>query len=163
MTPRSHSASFRSAAHVTSWPLMEDAVFTLLSVMVVIAAMIVILAPPRMSIGVRLEEAHAAGGKAIDIYGSLVDENGQPLKGATVEIYDRNGARVGIAHTDNNGFFDTKFWQDRGVYTIRVAYTSGGQTVTGSMSLDAQPGYDYGVQATLTQTDVIVFVPVPGY
>ncbi len=151
--------------HVTGLPVLEDVVLTLLSAVIVIVLGTVVFIPPRHAFEITVEEAMAAAhSKQIEIYGRLLDENGQPLKNQVVELFAASGARVGFGRTKSDGSYVIQWNGPTGTYRVlmTVVLPSGG-VVTGSTVLECQMGHTYGVYGTLTQTGTILFAPIPGY
>ncbi len=151
-------------AHLTSHPLIEDVVFTVLSflVLAVVVSALTASARPNLAVAVT-SSAPAANSKQIVVYGTLVDVNGAPIKNASVEIQYADGSRVGSCRTKSDGTFKTQFNEGPAPYTIVVSFYQNGQLVTGTCEFVAEPGHAYGVRAVFTPPSSFVFVPIPGY
>lgn len=147
--------------HLTEHPLAEDLVFTVVSIVVLLAAAVALFAPPGISFEVT--EARAATNEhQIQFYGILVDEFGEPVKNAQVVIYDVNGVRMASCRTKLDGSWSCQFNETAGPYTVSISFVSGGETISGSVGVDAAPGMRYGVSGTV-DSGGITFVPIPGY
>lgn len=144
--------------------LLKDIMFSLASLAVVAAAMTAIFMPPRYSIAVSTSATRGvSAANFIDIYGSLKDSTGEPISGASVEVFDGSGKRQDFVKTKADGTFSSHFNDTGGPFTVKITAVINGQTVTGTWSMDMRPGYTYGFVMTVTPDNTIVFVPIPGY
>jgi hypothetical protein len=151
-------------AHLTSHPLIEDVVFTVLSFLVLAVAIAAVMSSGRPSLAIAVSAAaQGANPQQIVVYGSLVDGNGEPIKNALIEIQYADGRREGSCRTKNDGTFKTQFNEGPAPYTVVVTVYENGQPITGTCEFNAQPGYCYGIQAVFTPPSTFVFVPLPGY
>jgi len=152
-------------AHLTSNPLLEDFVFSILSLLVVAVALTAILMPPKASVAAAVTPAGATpNDKQVSMYGTLVDGSGAPIKNAVITVLYSDGTRVGSARTKNDGTWSLQFNEGPAPYTIEVTvYDSSGNPQTGSVDVVAAPGMRWGVRMTFTQPSSWVFVPLPGY
>lgn len=148
-------------AHLTAHPALEDFVFSILSLLVIMVAIVAIVTPqqPQLALAV---SAQAAVRDRIDVYGTLVDETGTPIPGATIQI-KKGGAVLASATTATDGSWATWFVDKTRDYTIVVTYVQNGTTVTASQSVTMDPNMSWGIQITFTQPSSWVFVPLPGY
>lgn len=151
-------------AHLTAHPLIEDFIFTALSLLVIAVALTAVFSPPE---AILAASVNGAGGnvnpKQIAFYGTLVDENGQPIKNAEITISYSDGTKVSVARTKSDGSWSAQFNAGPGPYKVEVTVDINGTPVTGSIDIDASPGMRYGVQMTFAQPSNWVFVPLPGY
>lgn len=138
---------------------LEDVILSLLSVFIVVSALVIVLSPQKMTIDVAV--GAPTGTDWIHFYGSAIDEAGDPLDGARVEILDGAGKRVAQAITDSDGFFEFHFKGDADTYTFAI-YDPKNAAPLGSVDVDVEPGYTYGITASVTDPG-IVFVAIPGY
>lgn len=157
-------------AHLTSHPVIEDLIFTLLSLLVVAVAISVLVTPSEPTLALAVQPPGKGGGgggtvnpKQIELYGSLVDETGAPIKSALIEVEYADGTRVASARTKTDGTFLMQFNEGAAPYTIRVTVVVNGVTVTSSTTMNVAPGMKWGIQMTLSQGSTWVFVPLPGY
>lgn len=153
-------------AHVTRYPALEDFVVSTLSLLVIMVAIAVVFMPPRPQLAVAIAPIAPAATpqRIIEIYGSLVDQNGNPIQNATVTIEYKNGTKARSDITDANGDFYFRFNEGPAPYLLTVSfYDSSGQLVTGSTWIDAAPGMQWGMQVTYVPPSNWVFVPLPGY
>lgn len=151
-------------AHLTSHPVLEDLIFTILSFAVVLVAITAVVSPPEASIAANVNASGVkVNPKQIVFYGTLVDVNGVPISGAEIEILYADGTRVAKSRTDKDGVWTTQFVEGPGPYTIEVSVTENGVTTVGTIEINAEPGMRYGIQMTLAPPSSWVFVPLPGY
>jgi hypothetical protein len=151
-------------AHLTSHPVIEDLVFTILSFLVLAVVFAAVTSSGRPTLAVAVTAAaQTANPKQIVVYGTLLDANGEPIKNALIEIQYADGRREGSCRTKSDGTFKTQFNEGPAPYTIVVSFYQNGQLVTGTCEFEAQPGYSYGMQAVFTPPSGFVFVPIPGY
>lgn len=151
-------------AHLTSHPILEDLVFSVLSLLVAVVAITAITTPPQAMIAAAVSAKRPQPNKTqIALYGTLVDASGQPISGASVEVRDSAGNVVATDVTDAGSAWNVKFKGDAGTYTVVVTFLDGGTTVTGSATIDASPDMQWGVRMTYTGSSSWVFVPLPGY
>lgn len=152
-------------AHLTDHPVLEDLVFSLLSIIVLTIAVVAITSSGHGTLSAVVTPANAASPtwKTIYLYGTLVDERGAPISGATVNVDYRDGKKAATTTTLADGGWRLSFMDGPGPYMITVTTIVNGQPVTGSVNIDASPNMQWGVQMTFTQSTNWVFVPLPGY
>ncbi|MBA4370065.1 MAG: hypothetical protein C0418_00610 [Coriobacteriaceae bacterium] len=171
MESRRSGARRRAAAprpsrrpHLTAFPLAEDVAVTVLSGIVLLVLALGVFLPAGSEIVVRTATAKPADNpQFIVCYGSLVDESGQPVSGAAVEVRDSSGAVVQSGTTAADGTFRFRWKDGADTYTVTLTANVGGVPVTGSTTLAMAPGSSYGIDATLVQSTTIIFVPIPTY
>ena len=151
-------------AHLTGHPVLEDLIFSVLSVLVLAVAITALFAGAKGSLTAVVTEAHATPSwKTISMYGTLVDDNGAPISGATVTVAYRDGKKAATTTTAVNGAWNVSFMDGPGPYTIVVTIMRNGAPVTGEVTVNAAPGTSWGMQMVFTQPSSWVFVPLPGY
>lgn len=151
-------------AHLTSFPVLEDIVFTILSLAVMVVAATAIIGSPQASIAASVNAQGATvNPKQVAFYGTLVDANGVPIKNADISIQYSDGTQVASARTKSDGSWNLQFNDGPAPYTVTVTTVINGQTVTGSVDVPATPGMRWGIQMVFTQPSSWVFVPLPGY
>lgn len=151
-------------AHLTSFPVLEDFVFTALSVIVAVVALSHVLMQPSASIAASVNAAGAAvNPKQVVFYGTLVDASGQPIKNAVIEVQYADGTRVASSRTKADGSWSLQFNDGPAPFTITVTVIENGVPVTGEVQVAATPGMRWGIQMVFTQPSTWVFVPLPGY
>lgn len=148
-------------AHLTSNPVLEDFVFTLLSLLVIGVALTAVLSPPEPIIAATVTAAGvSASQNHVNLYGTLLDASGAPIAGATITTQYRDGTRVASTSTAADGSWSLRFKDGPQPFSIVI-------TVPGyppvSYDMYATPGMRYGVQMVFTQPSTWVFVPLPGY
>lgn len=151
---------------LTPYPLVEDVLFTVLSLIVVVVIGLVAISPvqPRIHFAVTTVSTPGANPSFFVVYGWLVDESGVPITGATVMLYDSTGDLVGSATTDSSGFYSMRVRESTNTaYTLTVSGTYNGQPVTGSTTLEAVGDFNYGVSGTVSETEPLVWVALPIY
>lgn len=151
-------------AHLTSHPVLEDLVFTLLSLAVAVVAITAVASPPEATLAANVNASGVnVNPKQIVFYGTLVDAGGVPISGADIDVMYSDGTRAARARTAKDGSWSTQFVDGPGPYTVVVTVTQNGVTTTSSIDITAEPGKRYGVQMTYAPPSSWVFVPVPGY
>jgi len=150
-------------AHLTAHPVLEDLVFTALSLLVLTVAVAAIAATPQPMVAVAAAPVAPAAPNEIVIYGTLVDQAGDPLPWALITVRNPAGQIVALAFTDADGNWDVSIIGPAANYTVRVTTISGGQLVQGQTHVSASPGMVWGVQMVFSQPSSWVFVPLPGY
>lgn len=151
-------------AHLTSFPVIEDIVFTMLSLLVMVVAVTAIINTPQASIAASVSAQGATvNPKQIAFYGTLVDASGAPIKNADISIRYSDGSQVGSARTKSDGSWSLQFNDGPAPFTITVTTIVNGQPVTGTVDVPATPGQRWGIQMVFTQPSSWVFVPLPGY
>lgn len=146
-------------AHLTNHPVLEDLVFSVLSFLVMIVAATAIMAQSDPRIVAVAAPGGGPPGKQIELYGTLVDENGQPLSGATIELAYAKNNKIASTTTNANGEFIIRFNEAISPYTLTVRTPQG----TASTTLDLTGGLTWGIQVTMIPPSSWVFVPLPGY
>lgn len=146
-------------AHLTSHPLIEDLVFSVLSLLVLVVAATTILSSQDPRIVAVAAPGGSAGAKQIVLYGTLVDASGQPIQGATIEVLYAKNNKIAAATTDASGVFDMRFNEATSPYTIRITTSQG----TASTQLNMTGGLKWGLRITMAPPSNWVFVPLPGY
>ncbi|TLM94734.1 MAG: carboxypeptidase regulatory-like domain-containing protein [Actinobacteria bacterium] len=146
-------------AHLTNHPVLEDLIFSTLSLLVLVVAAMAIMAGQNARL---VAEATAAGppAKQVAIYGTLVDQNGQPIQGATVTVSYAKNNKLATGTTNANGEFNIRFNAETSPYTITVV-TPQGQSA--STTLDMSGGMTWGLRMTMIPSSNWIFVPLPGY
>jgi len=153
-------------AHLTAHPVLEDLVFSVLSLLVLVVAIVAVSAPLGGSVTAAMAAPKPATKNHVVFYGTLVNESGRPISGAAVVIRDESGNRMASTTTDSRGEWDVRFKDERNMpkdYTIEVTIQVDGQPVTGSTVVTAQTSMKWGIQLTFTPPASWVFVPLPGY
>lgn len=151
-------------AHLTSHPVLEDIIFTVLSLFVLGVAITAIVSPPEPTVAATVTPMGvSASPNHVVLYGTLVDAEGRPLSGATVSTEYRDGTRVASTTTAADGSWTLRFKEGPQPFTVTVTVYIDGRPVIGTVDIAAQPGMRYGVQMTFTQPSTFVFVPLPGY
>lgn len=152
-------------AHLTDHPVLEDLIFSLLSIVVLMIAVFAITSPGHGTLSAIVTPAHAAtpSWKTIYLYGTLVDTNGQPISGATVSIDYRDGKKAATTQTATDGTWRVAFMDGPGPYSITVTTIVNGTPVTGTVDITASPDMQWGVQMTFSNSSSWTFVPLPGY
>lgn len=151
-------------AHLTSHPVLEDIVFTMLSLLVLGVALSAIMSPPEPIIAASVAPTGvSASPNHVVLYGTLVDGTGTPISEALIETVYRDGTRVASTTTATDGSWSLRFKDGPQPFTLEVTVYTNGQPVTTTVLVTAQPGLRYGVQMTYTQPSTWVFVPLPGY
>jgi len=151
-------------AHLTGHPVLEDFIFSVLSVMVLTVAVTAMFAGAQGTLTAVVTEAHAAPSwRTISMYGTLVDASGVPVSGATVSVTYRDGKKAATTTTAADGSWNLSFMDGPGPYTITVTVMQNGSPVTGEVTVNAAPGMSWGLQMVFTQPSSWVFVPLPGY
>ncbi len=151
-------------AHLTSHPVLEDLIFTVLSLVVAVVAITAVVAPPEASIAANVSTSGVnVNPKQVVFYGTLVDVNGVPIVGADIEILYADGTRVAKSKTMKDGSWSTQFNKGPAPYTIEVTVWENGVANVGTIDIAAEPGMRYGIQMTYAPPSSWVFVPLPGY
>jgi hypothetical protein len=150
-------------AHLTGHPVLEDLIFSVLSILVLAVAISAMMAPASGSLTATVTAAHAAPPNRITMYGTLVDGNGDPISGATISVDYKDGKKAATAVTASDGSWGLSFKDGPGPYLIKVTVMQNGTPVTGQVTIDAAPRLSWGVQMVFTQPSSWVFVPLPGY
>jgi len=153
-------------AHLTAHPALEDFVFSVLSVLVLIVAIVTVSMPQSATVTVASAAPKPATKNHIVMYGSLRDTAGLPVVGADIVIRDIDGPVLATTTTDALGDWDVRFRDERAMpktYTVEVTVIVGGQPVTGSTQVEAITGMMWGMQLVFSQPSTWVFVPLPGY
>jgi len=152
-------------AHLTGHPVLEDFIFSVLSVLVLAVAVTAMFAGAQGTLTATVTEAHAAppSWKTIALYGTLLDDDGVPVSGATVSVDYRDGKKAAVTTTAADGSWNVSFMDGPGPYTITVTIMQNGSPVTGEVTINAAPGMSFGLQMVFTQPSSWVFVPLPGY
>lgn len=151
-------------AHLTGHPVLEDFIFSVLSLLVVAVAITAVMSAGHGSLSATVTSAYAIPGwKTINMYGTLVDASGNPISGATVSVDYRDGKKAATTTTAADGSWSVSFMDGAGPYTITVTVMVDGVPVTGEITIDAAPDMFWGVQMVFTQPSSWVFVPLPGY
>lgn len=153
-------------AHLTNHPVLEDLVFSVLSVLVIFVAITAIVAPATGSLVVTAMAAKPSTPVHVTFYGTLVDEAGQPIPNASVAIKNEDGVTMASDTTDAQGLWDVRFKDERNMpktYTIEVTVYVNGQPVTGTTEITAYTGMKWGLQMLFSQESTWTFVPLPGY
>lgn len=143
-------------------PWVEDAVFTALSVAVLLVVAGFLFSQPQATLTAQAAPIAAAPANQTLVYGSLLDANGQPIKNAVIQIFEGTD-RVRQVRTKNDGTFSTQFSEGTETFTITVTVVVNGQSVTGTTNVVMQPGMQYGLQMVFSEPNSFVFVPIPGY
>lgn len=146
-------------AHLTNHPVLEDLIFSVLSFLVMIVAATAIMSSQDPRIVAVAAPGGGPAGKQIVIYGTLVDENGQPIVGATIDVSYAKNNKIATATTNANGEFTIRFNEAVSPYTVRVTTPQG----TATTDLNMTGGMSWGIQVTMTPPSSWVFVPLPGY
>lgn len=146
-------------AHLTKHPVIEDLVFSVLSLLVVTVAILAIVSPPKASIALAAKPIDPGTTQKIFIYGKLVDENGVGIAGATITVTYRDGKKAMTVVTAADGTFTMQFTDGPSPYPVEVQV---GNTV-GTTTLACDPGMKWGITMTFVQPSSFVFVPLPGY
>jgi len=151
--------------HLTDHPVLEDLIFSVLSILVLTIAIVAISSSGHGTLSAIVTPAHAAtpSWKTIYMYGTLVDASGQPISGATVSVDYRDGKKASTTTTLADGSWRVSFMDGPGPYTITVTIMQNGQPVVGTINIDASPDMQWGVQMVFDQSSSWVFVPLPGY
>jgi hypothetical protein len=152
--------------HITSFPALEDLVFSLLSFAVVATLLSALVAPPTAAVAATVTgiQPMAGGKKQIIVYGTLVDPSGTPISGASIAVYDSSGVLQDTSTTNSSGAFNLIRFKDTGdTFTFKITVTVNGQPVTGTYKLAMTPGYKWGLRVVFTPPTTFAFVPIPGY
>ncbi len=153
-------------AHLTAHPVIEDLVFSVLSVMVLVVAIVAVCMPQEARVTAAMAATLPATKNHAVFYGTLVDQSGAPISGASVVIKDDGGATMASTTTNANGEWDVRFKDERNMpktYTVVVTVTINGQPVTGSTQISAYTSMKWGVQLVFAPPSSWTFVPLPGY
>lgn len=152
-------------AHLTDHPVLEDLIFSVLSLLVLTIAIMAITSSGHGTLSAVVTPANAAtpSWKTIYLYGTLVDGAGKPISGATVSVDYRDGKKAASTQTATDGTWRVSFMDGPGPYTITVTTMVNGSPVTGTIDITASPNMQWGVQMTFSQSSVWTFVPLPGY
>lgn len=149
--------------HVTRFPALEDFVVSTLSFLVLAVALTVIFMPPKPTLALAVAPIGATPQKIVEIYGTLVDQAGNPIPNATVTVEYKGGAKARSDVTASDGSFYLRFNEGPSPYKITVSFYQNGQLVTGETMLPVAPGSKWGVQIQFIPPSTWVFVPLPGY
>jgi hypothetical protein len=153
-------------AHLTAHPVLEDFIFSVLSIMVLVVAIVAVAMPQNATVTAAMAAPLPATKNHAVFYGTLVDASGQPIVGAQIVIKDELGNVMASTTSDAAGEWDVRFRDERNMpktYTLEVTTYVNGQPVTGTTELTASTGKMWGVQLVFTQPSTWVFVPLPGY
>lgn len=145
-------------AHLTNHPVLEDIVFSLLSLLVLVVAATALMSGQTARI-VSVASAASVPAKQIAVYGTLVDQNGVPVSGATISISYAKNNKLASGTTNANGEFNIRFNEATSPYTVTITTAQGTATTT----VDMTGGLNWGLQVTLVPSSSWVFVPLPGY
>ena len=153
-------------AHLTAHPVLEDLVFSVLSLLVLTVAIIAVCMPQQATVTAAMAAPLPATKNHAVFYGTLVDQNGAPISGASVVIKSDTGQTMASTTTDSRGEWDVRFKDERNMpktYTVVVTVTVNGQPVTGSTEISAYTSMKWGIQLIFAPPTSWTFVPLPGY
>lgn len=145
--------------------IVQDVVLTVLSLVIVGGAAMAIFTPPEKSIALGVESEPIASDVAI-VYGTVVDVEGKPVRGARVAVIYENGngpEQIASVSTAADGSFRVVSSGPFGTYRVVVAADIGTTTARDSITFQATAGHAYGITAELVNRDYFIFLPVVGY
>jgi hypothetical protein len=145
--------------------IVTDIALTLVSMGVLLAIALYVVAPPAPTMAVEVTTAAAASQTAV-VYGAVVDDDDKPVRGATVVVSqqaDSGLVRVLSMSADATGAFRGEVPSPAGTYRITVSADVGGRTARDTTTLSLEPGRAYGIRAELQLRDYFIFLPLPTY
>jgi hypothetical protein len=147
--------------------LATDVVLTLVSMVVLVVLALYVVAPPAPSMALDVTSGAAAtAGQPAVVYGTVVEGDGKPVRGATVVVSHQTSTglvRVLSMTADATGAFRGEGPSPSGDYRVTVSADVGGRTARDTIGLALEPGRSYGLRAELVVRDYFIFLPLPTY
>ena len=94
-------------AHLTGHPVIEDLVFSVLSVLVLTVAIVAVTMPSQPTIALAVNPVTGkAAPNEIGMYGTLVEQDGTPIRNALITLRNPSGTIVAWTLTAADGSWD---------------------------------------------------------
>ena len=138
---------------------------TVSSLFIVAIAAFSIFAPPQKSLALEAYAETIPSDRAV-IYGTVLDTEGKPVRGANIVVVYENGSgpvQIAALVPEADGTFRVETDGPFGTHRVIVSAAAGRQTARDSISLDVQAGNAYQITAELISREFFTFLPVSGY
>lgn len=145
--------------------IIEDLVYTGLSLLVLVGIVAYLFMPPTISMAVDVQQ-QAVAGTSIIVYGSVLDLDDRAVRNASVVISkDTQTGFVQVASvtTGSDGTYRVELNDELAAYKVVVSADIGGSSAADTITTRMQPGQATQVSAVLQSEPYFLFVPIATY